>query len=183
MSSQKTLCRSFMWDPLADELSNVTAEEWMFVDRFYMEFREYGDLDDLRRMVACLYRPERKNHNPKAVDYNGDIRQLFNINLIDDRVILLQLTSVYKLLAIMHWYEGCRHAFVNQFPRVFTEGNQEQAEFHGWPEVFMNIATTGVFGTLEEVNNTEISTVLLQMQVALKDQEKAQNNKPVEVEE
>lgn len=156
-----------------DGLSTMTAEEWMWVDLFYMAWRENNDFEDLHKMVACMYRPKIASKKQYEVDFTGDIREPFNIHLIDGRVEKIKNLNEVELLAIMHWYESSRHVIVKDFDRVFTESNETDAEDYGWPAVFMAIAQDGPFGNLEKVNGENVSTVLLHMQVRAKEAEEA----------
>ena len=157
----------YLYGP-GDELQYVTALEWMYAERFYEDFRETGNREDLNRFVACLYR-EKNKKDVFEPGYDGDRRRAFNTNTIDKRVKILARVDVYVLLAIMHWYEGCRAAIERQFDRVFTRDGESPREHYGWPEVFMKIAERGIFGDINHVHSTEMTTVLLHMQINAKD--------------
>jgi hypothetical protein len=176
-------------------LGTLTAEEWMWVDRFYMDWREENDYEDLYRMVACMYRP-KCGLSEKDADFTGDVREPFNINRIDVWVNRIrwaangggllrfagnEWVNKVELLAIMHWYESCRHVIVKQFDRVFTESNETASEDYGWPAVFMKIAQDGPFGNLDKVNGENINTVLLHMQVRAKEAEEFERKRKLGV--
>jgi hypothetical protein len=114
----------------ADGLSNITFREFIFTETFLNE-----NAHD--KLIAVLYRPAGKS-KPGSLDYNGDIRERFNDNIIDDRVKVISRMPVHFKKAIMWYYEGCKQHIAALFPNVFTEGTGEKSTKSTF-EAFMGI--------------------------------------------
>ena len=80
------------------------------------------------------------------------------------------LPGEVELLAVFHWYESCRHDVELRHPRVFSADNEQKAESFGWQEVFLKISKEGVFGSFAAVSDEAIDTILLHMEIGMKDE-------------
>ena len=155
-----------------DGFKYLKPDEWMFADAHYMEYRNSEKVEDLQKFVACLYRGKRKKYKPKAEDFNGEIRKPFNSHHLEAITKKIAKCSLWELLAIKVWYDGCRAAWENEFDKVFTADNESTAESYGWAEVFMKMSGS-TFGTMAEVEKQPMYNLLFKMQVDTKDHEEA----------
>lgn len=156
-----------------DGFSHLKPDEWMFADSYYMAYRNSEKVEDLQKFVACLYRGKRKDYHPKADDFNGEIRKPFNSNHLESITKQVANCSLWELLAVKVWYDGCRAAWENEFDKVFTADNENTAESYGWAEVFMKMAGS-TFGTMADVEKQPMYNLLFKMQVDSKDHEEAE---------
>lgn len=156
-----------------DGFKYLKPDEWMFADAYYMEYRSGEKVEDLQKFVACLYRGQRKNYKPKSEDFDGEIRKPFNSHHLESITKQVAKCSLWELLAVKVWYDGCRAAWEKEFDKVFTADNESTAESYGWAEVFMKMAGS-TFGTMDEVEKQPMYNLLFKMQVDTKDHEEAE---------
>lgn len=176
----------------SDGLFNMVMIEFDFAEReLYAWHQDKSNLTLLYRFVACLYRPGRDNYN-LAVDPDGDCREQFNDNLIEQRAeYLVQHLPEHYAYGIMLWYKGCREFMMQQFPRVFKksapgeeEKREESDQQPSYFELMRMIAKTNVYGDFEKVERMYTYTALREMDCTIADQERMeellQSNKPNE---
>jgi hypothetical protein len=155
------------WGP-RESLRNLTFAEFIFADAYFVAFatrREAGALD---KLVAVLYRPQRRRYRPKAATYRGDRREDFNEHLVAGRAEQVARLTDAEKLAVLTWYRGCRDELVLHFPLVFTpdeddEENPRPASTTTWGQVLRELSGTS-FGTLDETARQPVRTILAKME-------------------
>jgi hypothetical protein len=150
------------WGPL-QSLRNLTFLEFVYADSYFVAYCQTKDEAWLHKLLAVLYRPQRRRYRPHAADYGGDRRQDFNQYLVAGRAAKLAHLPAAEQLAILTWYRGCREQLEGRFHRVFTPSREEQAKTDGWAHVLREISG-GPFGTLEETSRQHLHTVLAKME-------------------
>lgn len=150
--------------PAGDMRHTITADEFRFADGWYSLYKKTGDVKYLDCLLAVIYRPKRKNYNPKNPLTGADCRQPFNNNTADWRINILGKLPLDKKLSIMLWYEGCRALLPQKYPNLFNGDNQDEADKHGWTAVFVNHAGAEM-GTQEQIKNTLLVDLLTALDI------------------
>ena len=149
----------------AAEMYNVTMDEFVFSEDFYMQWAETKDDETpLNELVAVLYRPARLKYN-KEKNEKGDIRIAFNENLC----------SYYAKTEICHWplnvktsiaqfYQACRDKWIHDNPDVFEGGTRDTPAQYGMISVMRGVAKSGVHGsTIEDVGRCYVNAILMEL--------------------
>lgn len=111
-----------------DRLFNVVFEEYLEADNHFLAFSKSGEVNDLDKLVATLYREKSRKHNPNKTNYKGDLRQVFNNNLVKPRAKRISKLDEKIKWAILLYYQGCRRFLALNFPHVFDspKGSSEK---------------------------------------------------------
>ncbi len=147
----------------AERFRNLTFAEFIYCDTLFSFFCKTNNIAYLDKLIACLYRTQRANHDPTGPTYKGDIRQDFNEHLIDGRLPLIEPLPMYIKYAILAWYRGCRKELEQLYDRVFTETNQQKAAEGDWGDVLLSLSGEK-FGPLEQTSQQRVHTVFKEMQ-------------------
>lgn len=155
-----------------DELAGLTAKEFLIMDYHYRQYKE-GKEEDLDCLIACMYRLRKSG----KITPGHDARIAFDEHTVAFRARFFKNVNRYKKLAVLRYYESCRQAWEADYDKVFS-GSGGSGDSYGWPEVFLKMAETGTFGSLQQVESTEISKIFLKMEIDIKDYEqfKRKNN-------
>lgn len=173
----------FPWIKLygpADLLSDLTFGEFRAA---LEEMQEYFDTKDefaLSKMIACLYRPERKDYHKhvRSEDFDGLQRQPFNRNLIEQNARYTHKMGLVHRTAVLLWYSftigyiqredlqiGGRTINLSPlFPRSSGEESKtRRPNGTGWTGLLYSIAKEGVFGNADQTDQTGLFDVLVYM--------------------
>jgi hypothetical protein len=103
-----------------DHLKRLTVWEFALAEGALEKYMQTGNSEFLTRLVAILYRPAKRNLKKakKSHKYNGDPRQPFNDQFIDERVKLVkQHVNLPTRLVVSWWFETA----VKQLPKMFQQ--------------------------------------------------------------
>lgn len=112
------ISRSKLYGPGA-RFENVEFEEFAFADTLFNKYSTTKKQDWLDQMIAVLYRPKIKKHNPTAADYYGDIRETFNKHNIESRAKLITCIPQKVKEAIVFNYKAIRVWIEHRYPNIF----------------------------------------------------------------
>lgn len=160
-------------------LSDLTFGEFRAAVEEMNEYFESRDEHQLSRMLACLYRPERKDYETvkTAEDFDGQRRQPFNRALIEDNALVLDKTPSVFRQGVLLWFTytidfiqkedlilgGRQVNFKRLFPRA-EEGRKDLKQTgSGWTGVVYQVAKEGLFGTIRETDQAGLFDILLYM--------------------
>ncbi|WP_022821917.1 hypothetical protein [Hymenobacter norwichensis] len=147
-----------------EHFRNMSFAEFIFADAYFVRYsQDRSQVAMLDKLVAVLYRPQRRNYDPNSPEFGGDRREDFNEHLLEKRVFMLEALPSTEKLAIYTWYAGCRKALEYAYPDVFTSAHQEQASAKGWDYVLRELSGS-TFGTLTETSRQNARLVLAKMQ-------------------
>lgn len=161
----------------ADEMVNVSMNEFLFSEHFYMKWAENReDMDALHNFIAVMYRPQRRFYN-KRKNKKGDVRIPFNEDLCKYSAAKdIRHWPLPVKMAIVQFYEACRQKWVSDNPDVFGGGDGEPAQY-GLLSVMRGVAKSGIHGsTLDEVGLKFVNAILMELNEMVheaKEQEKA----------
>src|SRR5690606_20317237 len=147
----------------------LSAEEWTDADNAYMDYSQSKDPTALDRMVAILFRERVKDVSPDVLYWTGDYRIAYNEHQVKLRTRYIERIDPRIKLAVLIWYQGCRHEWEEVFERVF-KGSKEDIENFGWQETIQKISGS-TFGNLKETERTPMYKLMLNMEITLKDEE------------
>ncbi len=145
----------------SDHMQNLKCGEFCFTEIFYSRWKNEQDEASLDRLVAVLYRRPKLWYN-HWLNPAGDRRVAFNPNLIDHDARRSAKWNKNLKLAIAHFYEGCRNEKMAANPKVFENGNGEES-VHGMWSVMRNVAKAGHFGSLDNVMDQYVDTILMEL--------------------
>lgn len=153
------------------DFDNLLMKELVICDNLFMRWSEdRADESLLNDFVSVLYRPLRPGRYLGLVPYNktinpeGDVREEFNFNrsLYRSKKIIFRWPLSVRM-AIAHWYDGCRWQLVEENDEVFGGSGSEDVSKYGLISVMLSVAETGSMGTLKDVENQFVKTVMLQL--------------------
>lgn len=159
---------SRMFGP-AEALFNMTFGEYMVAFDFFRRYVDHKDVNDLNKLCAVLYRPKRSG----KVD--NDIRVEFNANECVRRAKWWRRIPLEDKYIIYSWFSSCDNFFKTgeievdgqriSFRGLFKQvgGNEFGERDLGLTGILLSVAESGTFGTLEDVNRTNLYTVLLKL--------------------
>lgn len=116
----------------ADNLSDITLEEFMIADTFFADYIETGDRRKLAVMVACLYRMKPPGH--KRLPFDEDACEQWADELTTHGHAVLEAVAVNYGL-IRQWLQ-------KSYPHVFPESSDDGDKPRkgkvngGWLDVF-----------------------------------------------
>jgi hypothetical protein len=151
----------------ADNLGNIGFGEWCFVYQFAKYFRETNDMIFLDKLIATLYRLPDPAQHPDDINYSGDIREIFNENLIDNRARLVADIPEKLKLGIYTWFgsalfevmERRPHAFPPVNPNDQTDNDSDPDDGRTWLTIFRELLGPK-WGTTKELKYTNAMFVL-----------------------
>ena len=141
-----------------DRLSNITIEEFSFLDTFFIRYKETGDNLWLNLLCSAMYRPKRADYNPTAETYKGDIRVDFNKHLVFYSAHRFESLSSAQKYAILLFYDGCRNQITKKYWNIFGQKKTSGKSF-GWGGVLMELAGNK-FGDHERTKTANLLDVL-----------------------
>jgi hypothetical protein len=155
------------WHGPARSLSTVTFGVFIFADPYFTQYARYHRPEHLDRLLAVLYRPGKRNPNPEAADWNGDVRVPFNENHLEHRAQLLAgVNNPLEKLAVLTWYRGCRAQLAGEYPDVFVAAEEATAgpgAAPQWDRVLRKLSG-GAFGTVQQTAGQPLRLILAEMQ-------------------
>lgn len=139
-----------------DELSGVTALQWMVADYHFMNYIKNKDREALDLFIATLYHRKNRTFDPDRLAASAKrIKKL----------------SYITKVAILEFYCSIRRQDEKTFTRVFSKSTTGKASNSSWGEVYMDIAESGPFGKLDDVEKQPYGNVLMYMERQLKKRE------------
>lgn len=184
------------------ELDNLVMKEWHYADMCYEEIK--GDdgrrtTDDgleprlkdgqaqrqggteghegeeaLNKLVAALYRPAKEGYDA-ARDPDGDIRVPFNANEVAYYSNQVAQWPMEVRMAVFYWYEGCCQMLLNRYEPVFSGGEpRDEDDAPGMFAMMRGLSGTK-YGDFEKVENLNIHTALMEMEMLVKEAEEMES--------
>lgn len=126
----------------------------------------------INHLILTLCRPEIANLDRSNPHWDGDNREYFSPVLNRQRIALMGNLSVNFKCYFLLFYLGCKKHINHHFEILFEKPKAEQdgiAKYQtgfyrpmdfGWTGVIMDIAESGTFGKFEEVQYTNLYTIL-----------------------
>jgi hypothetical protein len=165
-----------------NHFNNVTFGEYTDALRLFLSFSATGDLQFLYLMAAVFYREKKSFHFIKKIqsDYDGDKRQPYNSKLIDQRAEKFKkadvgfIFGVYLLFSSFQKYITTANIFWGgkQLDLSILFENPEKQDQETPPEnipgigmdsLLFTMAESGIFGTLDQVNKTNMWQIFVRM--------------------
>lgn len=157
-----------------DNLSNICFGEWCFAYQFYQLYYEFKDDTYLNMLIATLYRVADPEQTTNNVKFTGDVRQLFNENLIDKHALGVAAIPSHLKVAVLTWFSSALLAVMDARQRVFPKAikkpeeaeattDQEAEDTKGnitdWMTIFRELLGPK-WGTTEQLKYTNAMFVL-----------------------
>lgn len=145
----------------AGDFNNLVMAEFVFTQDYYLRFcdSKKEDMEALDHLVACLYRPGKKNYDIKK-NKDGDPRVEFNENICDHNSRKhIRRWPAHVKYAIFHWYDGCHARIMANLPQ---QSDGEPAKY-GLLSVMRSIAEKGVHGDMEKVSKMYVKMWLMEL--------------------
>lgn len=159
--------------------SNV--EEFIFCDTALIQVANMKNIDAMLKMFCFMYRPKRADFQEffHSKDWNGDIREPFNLERCNQRMEKLKnLPAVYKLYAYQY-FRAVRQQKFETFKYLFQKMESKiQLDDRGWPGAMLELSHTGVFGKIEDQMKQNWYTVMFEMDRLAEISFKKQANEP-----
>jgi hypothetical protein len=149
---QRNLFSTKLYGP-KDGLENITFNEFIKCEEYYVNFVQSNTLDELDSLCAVLFRPKRKNYDPKKHD---DIREPFNPLTLTNNHQITKKWPYKAKMAVFLYYHGSRKQLLSLIPT--TKEKTKRKGNYSWIHVMDDLAENLI--NLEKVGNTNAYTVL-----------------------
>ncbi len=140
------------------DMLNCRALEYAIADEYYNSYLIDGKIADLYRLTATLYRTAKDDHDP--VDQRQPLRSKAETMFFGES--LTDLPEIYHIAAL-HFFSACKRKIGETYAQVFEATGSESISSgidFGWYGVFMDVAESGIFGNLSQVQQSNIHTLL-----------------------
>ena len=120
-------------------MSNTPWIEWQTCMIHYKNYKTSGDISNLNKLCASLYREKRKDialDDPKMFE---DKRSVFTDFAVDDRALKIAPLSFDIKIAILFYFEGCIVLLERLYPEVFRSPKPEGKATTKKPQENINI--------------------------------------------
>ncbi len=159
----------------SDNLINVSLIEFSKADTYYLKYLKTKDEAWLNKMIAVLYRPKKVPYRPKAIDFDGEIRQQYNGEHVAAREKKFTRLPIPTKKAILINYQGVRNNLEKCYPHVFR--TRKKGKNLGWAPIILELAGDK-FGNEERTAHSRLHTILIYMElVAVQRIEQERKNK------
>jgi hypothetical protein len=141
-------------------LSNVTGEEFDKADLFFLRFLRDHQPEDLRRLLACVWRP--KAARPSL----DDVREPFSEFRIEHHAALIARWPERLQIAAFLCYTGMRNAFIELddariiFRKQWKSNSVQAKESVQWAKILLRLADNGSLGSHREVKQAYIHDII-----------------------
>jgi hypothetical protein len=112
------------WYGPGDLLEGLTFAEWIDAEAAVFSYRQTKKECYLNRLVAVLYRPGQQAPNPAT----GDRRPPYVQHELEARSEQAARLSIDVRRAILVYYDGCRQFYINNYPEVFSVGDDDEPQ-------------------------------------------------------
>ncbi len=162
----KKICWTFV--PLYgpdSSLANSTLWEYIKAEQYFINYQERKEQIWLDKLVATLYRPKKSGYNPQT---DTDIRIPLTDMSVRFRLRQVERIDQSTKLAILMWFDGCRHFIIQSFPTIFQKPEPKKAGplaalskpsgRSGWMGLISELA--GGMQHYDAIGNTNLYTAL-----------------------
>ena len=162
-----------------DQFMNVKFGEYRDALRLFYEFNTTGDINTLYDIVAILYRPKKYFHaiQKRLPNYDGDIRQSYNSNHVAKRAEVMRYAPIGFVYGVYLLFASFQKFIVTAqipwgdkmldlsilFQNDGDRSNEDALPDAGMDFVMFMMAESGTFGTLKELDNTNIWMIWVRM--------------------
>lgn len=178
----------------SDSFNNITFGEYTDALRLFNQYHATGETYLLYIIASILYRPKKSFHYfRKALSsYDGDIRQSYNSHQIEERAskfkyadfgfiygVYLYFASFQQYITTAQIQWGGKELDLSiLFESPEGEETTETIPGIGMDSILFTMAESGLFGTLEKVNQTNLWQILIRMyDIRKRDLEQQQKDK------
>jgi len=154
-----------------DHFNDLTGVEFMQIDFYLRQFTENKEEATLDLLIATIYRPKYSLKMGQTRYCPRSKRIKFDQNEIESRAKVIKNMAIPAKFYILSWVQACLKSLETTYWRVFREHEQQESENYGWFETFKDV-TGDALGNLEDVENHYLHTILLSIQVDMKNNEK-----------
>jgi hypothetical protein len=142
-------------------LLDVTIEEWTYVDLYLQEMMEEETREEgLIGLAATICRQRRSWWARHRHDFDGYPRIEFNPETIEDREKAFRTLPAFVLVAVQDFIMRSAEMLRLRYEPVFS-GPASGGLDLGYTGLQINMADSGIFGTLRETRKANIHDVLL----------------------
>ena len=143
-----------------DELRNVTVLEYATADAYFKMLIKTQEIKYLDFLVATLYRlPKFDKKEEKPQDWDGDYRQKFNPNLVEDNLKNIRKLPISFKYCVFLFFVGCKSKIIEDYSILFSGQNGDGG--NGWADTILDLAEAQLFGDLEKSATTYIHTAFM----------------------
>lgn len=141
------------------DYGDTTAIEWALLNIYYLSFtksKAANKEDFFYKIIGILCRPERSDLAEFRADaklWNGDSREVFNMQMADERAEVLKGAAFGVLVAVFQYWEYMNSELVRRNEDLFDgdDGPTMFANGEGCLSLLEDVAADGALGDLEKV--------------------------------
>lgn len=155
-----------------DAFINLTFREILDSMNHYNAYNKDKNYNDLDKLIAVLYRPEKENYKKikERSDFDGERRVNYNPATVNSRAEIIREIPFYKKFGVFLYYKAClEHITSNtievdnkiiNLSRLFNKGG-ENAGGIGMLGTLYGVAESGIFGDIDKTSERNIYDILL----------------------
>ena len=103
-----------------DSCYNITYNELIHAELAWTNFKNSGDVKELNKLVAVLYRPRRKGIRTSDPEWDGDLREPFSAYTYTRRARWFRFLPFKLKYAVHIWFSGCIGHMADEHPLCFN---------------------------------------------------------------
>ncbi|MDX1642038.1 MAG: hypothetical protein R3220_10095 [Balneolaceae bacterium] len=153
-------------------LKSSTFDEFIMADTYFVNISAKSDFDFAYFLFAVLYRPVRKGLKEfkSSAEWNGDVREPFNLTRCKERVELLKKYLKHEyLIAVLYFYWGFREKNVLIYKTIFPEPKTDEEgkvkrkkNSYGWADTRLELSGNK-FGNYSETGKANWRNIIFDM--------------------
>jgi hypothetical protein len=166
-------------------MDKSSVEEFIYCDSALIQVANMKNTEAMLKMLCYIYRPKRADFQQffHSKDWNGDIREPFNIERCNQRLATLKETDLVYQIYAYQYFRSVRKQKFEKFKYLFKKMESTiHLDDRGWPGAMLELSHTGVFGKIEEQMKQNWFTVMFEMdrlaEISYKKQENEHKSRP-----
>ncbi len=169
----------------ASGLYNLTFKEYIRLETLFDYIHKKPSDELLYRFCGTIYRKRNHDADPDSPSFNGDLRSPFNDHLLKSYVQNGKSLSMWQIVYVRLFYEGCRNFIIDKFEQVFYSDGSSESSASSTFENLNKLVTGLCSGDLtkaEQIRNAPLYDAFSQLEALAIERKKvldSTNKKPV----
>lgn len=136
-----------------EKLKYVTLSDFVLCEAYYQRALSGQEGDDVLRFVASVLRTYAPIHQQA-----GEVRVKNSEALVESNYQKMKQLTPNEVMYVLTFWTDCRLHLKEKYPEAFDSDAKEEATTTNWQDVFTDLAETGVFGSLQDVESMSVHT-------------------------
>ncbi|MEI6577773.1 MAG: hypothetical protein WCO63_16490 [Bacteroidota bacterium] len=172
----------------SDALTDLSFIEFIDAHNLFLEYVETREEETLNKLIATLYRPERKDYQEalQSPFFDGQRREKYNPNTVEQWLPVVRSKSLLIKYCIFLFFSGCEQFLhegeiplgsdVIRFKNLYADSVGSKGDGTGLLGLLFSIAESQVFGSVKEVADTNLYDIMVRMYQLVNQQKQLSNH-------